>query len=120
MQQESEDACLCPLEGIIDVISKKWALLTVATIGNQKKLRFNQIMKSLHGISPKTLADLLKRLEAIGLIQRKAYAEIPPRVEYSLTQDGVELRKVIRPLLEWASTRQREEYQASPCLKESS
>lgn len=68
MQQESEDACLRPLEGIIDVISKKWVLLTIAMIGNHKKLRFNEIMKSMHGISPKTFADLLKRLEATGLI----------------------------------------------------
>jgi DNA-binding HxlR family transcriptional regulator len=119
MRQESGDACLCPLEGIIDVISKKWALLTIAMIGNHKKLRFNQIMRNLKGISPKTLADLLKRLEAAGLIQRKVFAEIPPRVEYSLTEDGVELRKAIRPLLEWASTKQGEKYRASPCLKES-
>jgi DNA-binding HxlR family transcriptional regulator len=79
MRQESEDVCICPLEGIIDVISKKWALLTIATIGNHKKLRFNEIMKNLGGISPKTLADLLKRLEAAGLIRRKVFAEIPPR-----------------------------------------
>jgi DNA-binding HxlR family transcriptional regulator len=120
MRQESDDVCICPLEGIIDVISKKWALLTIATIGNHRKLRFNQIMKNLEGISPKTLADLLKRLEASGLVQRKVFAEIPPRVEYSLTEDGVELRKAIRPLLEWASTKQGEKYRASPCLKDSS
>lgn len=118
MQQESEDTCLCPLEGIIDIISKKWALLTIATIGNHKKLRFNQILKDLKGISPKTLADLLKRLEGIGLIRSKFFAEISPRVDYSLTEDGVELRKAIRPLLEWASIKQGEKYLASPCLKE--
>jgi len=116
MQQESKDVCLCPLEGIIDVISKKWALLTIAVIGNNQKLRFNEIMKNLEGISPKTLADILKQLEATGLIKREAFAEIPPRVEYSLTKDGVELRKAIKPLLEWASIRGGEKYRCSPCL----
>lgn len=120
MQRESEETCICPLEGIIDVISKKWALLTIAMIGNHKKLRFNQIMRNLKGISPKTLADLLKRLEAAGLIKREAFAEIPPRVEYSLTKDGADLRKAIRPLLEWASAKQGARYRGSPCLEGSS
>jgi len=116
MQQESKDVCLCPLEGIIDVISKKWALLTIAEIGNNHKLRFNEIMKNLDGISPKTLADILKQLETSGLIKREAFAEIPPRVEYSLTKDGVELRNAIKPLMEWASARGGEKYRCSPCL----
>jgi len=116
VEEESEDVCLCPLEGIIDVISKKWALLVIAVIGNNHKLRFNQIMKNLEGISPKTLADVLKQLETSDLIQREAFAEIPPRVEYTLTKDGVKLRNAIKPLMEWASARSRGKYRGSPCL----
>jgi DNA-binding HxlR family transcriptional regulator len=105
MHEEGDHICLCPLKGIIDVISKKWALLIINAIGNYGRLRFNRLMEELHGISPKTLSDTLKELRAEGLIKRESFAEIPPRVEYSLTKDGIDLRKSIIPLLEWAATR---------------
>lgn len=104
-----EEICLCPVEGIINVISKKWALLIIGTIGNHKKIRFNKIMGNLGGISPKTLADRLKELEKAGLIKREVFAEIPPRVEYSLTQDGIEVRDSMIPLMEWASKKEVQE-----------
>ncbi len=97
--------CFCPLKGVIDVIGKKWALLVINTIGNHGKLRFNEIMNELKGISPKTLSDTLKKLEAEGLIKRRSFAEIPPRVEYTLTEDGSSLREAIIPLLKWAAER---------------
>jgi len=105
MHQKSDHICFCPLEGVIDVISKKWALLIVNAIGNNGRLRFKSLIKELGGISPKTLSDTLKELQAEGLIKRESFAEIPPRVEYSLTEDGTELRKSIIPLLRWAATR---------------
>jgi len=105
MPEDHAHICLCPLKGIIDVISKKWTLLIVNAIGNNEKLRFNELMEELQSISPKTLSDTLKELQAQSLVKRKSFAEIPPRVEYSLTRDGIELRKAIVPLLEWAATR---------------
>jgi len=105
MHEKGDHICFCPLEGVIDVISKKWALLIVNAIGNNSRLRFNSLMGELGGISPKTLSDTLKELQAEGLIKRESFAEIPPRVEYSLTEDGAELRKAIVPLLRWAATR---------------
>lgn len=105
MCEESDTVCLCPLEGVINTIGKKWALLIINAIGNHGKLRFNQLLRELKGISPKTLADTLKELQEEGLIKREAFAEVPPRVEYSLTEDGIELRKAITPLLKWASKR---------------
>lgn len=105
MHSEGDHICFCPLEGVIDVISKKWALLIVNAIGNNGRLRFNNLMEELGRISPKTLSDTLKELQAEGLIKRESFAEIPPRVEYSLTDDGAELRKSIIPLLKWAATR---------------
>ncbi len=105
MKNDSNQLCLCPLEGIIDTISKKWALLIVNDIGNHGILRFNQLMENLNGISPKALSNTLKRLEKERLLERESFAEIPPRVEYSLTNDGIELRKAILPLLRWASKR---------------
>jgi len=100
-----EHLCLCPLEGVIDTIGKKWTLLVVNAIGNHGKLRFSRMMEELRGISPTTLTDTLQELQREGLIMRESFAEIPPRVEYSLTNDGTQLRKAILPLLQWASTR---------------
>lgn len=94
--------CFCPVEGIINVISKKWALLIIGTVSNYDKLRFNELLHNLNGISPKTLSDRLKEMNEAGLINREFFPEIPPRVEYSLTQDGVEVRDAIIPLMEWA------------------
>ena len=105
MDKGRNQTCLCPLKGIIDIISKKWALLIINTLGNSGKLRFNQIMGTLSGISPKTLSETLKELCSEGLVNRESFAEIPPRVEYSLTNDGIELRKSIIPLLEWTANR---------------
>ena len=102
---EGKHICFCPLKGVIDIISKKWALLIINVIGNQGTLRFKELMEALNGISPKSLSDTLKKLESEGLIERKSFAEIPPRVEYSLIEDGVELRKAIIPLLMWAANR---------------
>ncbi|HUW48867.1 MAG TPA: helix-turn-helix domain-containing protein [Patescibacteria group bacterium] len=106
MQKKNDVVCFCPLEGIIDVISKKWALLIINAIGNYGSLRFNRLMEELHGISPKTLADTLKQLQEEELLKRESFAEIPPRVEYSLTKDGEGLREAVIPILKWAATRQ--------------
>lgn len=105
MPDECNQLCFCPLQGIIDIISKKWALFIINALGNRGTLRFKDLMKELGGISPKTLSDTLKALQTEELIRRESFAEIPPRVEYSLTQEGAELRKAIMPLLKWAATK---------------
>ena len=103
MARDSNDViCLCPLEGIINVISKKWALLIINEIGNHKRIRYNDLMKELQSISPKTLADILKELVKRGLVKREPFNEIPPRVDYTLTKGGEELREAIIPILRWA------------------
>ena len=106
MDKECQQLCLCPIQGIIDIVSKKWTLLIICSIGNYEKLRFNELMKELNGISPKTLSDTLKVLEAEGLIEKEIFKEIPPRVEYTLKEDGIELRKAVIPLIEWAAKRE--------------
>ena len=94
--------CLCPLEGVIDIISKKWALLIINEIGNHDRIRYNELQKELGHISPKTLADTLKRLKNENLVDRETFNEIPPRVDYTLTKQGIKLREAIIPLLKWA------------------
>lgn len=96
--------CLCLLEDVLETIGKKWDLLVINEIGNQKKLRYNSISSNLKGISPSALAITLKNLEKKGLIQRKAFNEIPPKVEYSLTHQGREFLELVRPLILWAKT----------------
>ena len=98
--------CLCPLDGIIDIISKKWALLIINEIGNHKRIRYNDLMKELQSISPKALADILKELVKHGLVKREPFNEIPTRVDYILTKDGEELREAIIPILQWAISRE--------------
>jgi DNA-binding HxlR family transcriptional regulator len=105
MENDSNPICLCPLEGIINIIAKKWAILIISIIGHHEKIRFNDIMQRLDGISPKTLADVLKDLREENLIHREAFAEIPPRVEYCLTKDGKQLCEAVLPLIRWAEKR---------------
>ncbi len=105
MADERTRVCLCPLEGIINTIAKKWAILIITIIGNNEAIRFRDIMEGLDGISPKTLTDVLKDLRRERLIHRTSFPEIPPRVEYSLTEDGKQLRKAMVPLIRWAEMR---------------
>ncbi len=110
MRGESKPRILesCPIQGVIDVISKKWALLIVAVVGSFGRLRYTGIMQELKGISPKTLADTLNDLKESGIVRREAFNEIPPRVEYSLTEDGLKLREAVVPMLQWAVDRSEE------------
>lgn len=98
-------APVCPISGIIDLIGKKWTLCAVVSIGSQLAVRFKALAEMLHGISARTLSDTLRALEKEGLVTRRSFAEIPPRVEYGLTPRGRELRDAIQPLMEWASKR---------------
>jgi len=105
MAQESKLIDVCPIQGVIDVVSKKWALLIVGILGNSPHKRYNEIMGELRGISPKTLADTLKRLHDSGIVRKQSFNEIPPRVEYELTKDGEKLRNAVLPLIQWAVDR---------------
>jgi DNA-binding HxlR family transcriptional regulator len=115
MSKERDNPCFCPLEGIMNVIGKKWAILVINAIGTYGRLRFNRLIEELHGISPKTLSDRLKELRTEGLIEREFFAEIPPRVEYWLTKEGAELRESIIPLLNWAVRRNVADHRAVDC-----
>jgi DNA-binding HxlR family transcriptional regulator len=105
------EACSCPVKGIIDVVSKKWTLLIVNSLGVHGVLRFTELTELL-GVSPKTLSDTLKVLVGQGLAVRKSYNTIPPKVEYSLSGDGHEFREAILPLLRWAAGRNGEGHEA--------
>jgi len=95
--------CLCSFEFILETISRKWAMEIIEKIGYHKKIRYNTIQSKLGSISPSILSSVLKSLENIGLISRKAYGEIPPKVEYSLTEKGIEFCELVYPMIIWAS-----------------
>jgi DNA-binding HxlR family transcriptional regulator len=95
------EECLCPVQGIIDVVGKKWAICIVNHLGRGKSMRYNEIKNQIGVISPKTLSDTLKALQEERLIKREVHPETPPRVEYSLTKEGKELKTALLPLLQW-------------------
>ncbi|MDT8781022.1 MAG: helix-turn-helix domain-containing protein [Candidatus Bathyarchaeia archaeon] len=89
----------------MDILGRKWALLIINAIGNSSEARFSELEEQLKIVSPKTLSDTLKQLQREGLVNRKYHSEIPPRVEYSLTQDGKGLWEAIIPILKWTTAR---------------
>jgi DNA-binding HxlR family transcriptional regulator len=92
----------CPLEHTINLIAGKWTLLILRDLLVGTK-RFSQLRASLSGISPKTLTEKLRLLEQEGIVERKIYPEVPPRVEYSLTRRGQMLGPVFEAMREWGT-----------------
>ncbi|MFQ6060523.1 MAG: winged helix-turn-helix transcriptional regulator [Thermoplasmata archaeon] len=96
-----EVECLCPIRGIIDVVSRKWAICVVNVLSHRNPLRYSEIKSRVGEISPKALSGTLKMLGEEGLVERTVYPETPPRVEYSLTKEGKELKTALTPLVRW-------------------
>ncbi len=92
----------CPVRNIIARFSGKWSILVLCVLAENEATRFNEVGKAIPDISPKVLTDTLKNLESAGLVARKLYAEIPPKVEYSLTELGKSLMPHIENLVGWA------------------
>ncbi len=93
----------CPIRNVLARISGKWALAVLYTLnGNQGPMRYKDIEKSNPDISQKMLTSTLRGLEADGLVCRTVYAEMPPRVEYALTERGMSFMPVMRQLIDWA------------------
>jgi DNA-binding HxlR family transcriptional regulator len=88
------DNTVCPVARTARIISGKWTLLIIRDLASGVK-RFNQLERSLQGISPKTLSERLRSLEEEGVILRQTFAEVPPRVEYTLTVKGRDLVEVV-------------------------
>nr|WP_305239869.1 helix-turn-helix domain-containing protein [uncultured Muribaculum sp.] len=95
---------MCPVRNVIARFGNKWALLTVLIIGEQGVIRFNELSRLIPDVSSRVLSSTLSTLEADGFIDRKVYAVVPPKVEYSLTTFGKSLLPLIQQLTEWAQT----------------
>ena len=92
----------CPIRNVLGRFADKWSLLILCNLQSNDKLRYTERRKSVPDISQKMLTCTLKQLERDHLVKRKAYAEIPPRVEYSLTNLGTSLMPIIGQMIEWA------------------
>lgn len=91
---------LCPVEQTARIIGNKWTPLIIRDLALGQR-RFNELERSLEGISPKTLSERLRRLEAEGMVTRRCFAEVPPRVEYTLTEKGHALVPVIESMRQY-------------------
>lgn len=91
----------CPIRNVVSRFSGKWSMLVLCVLSENEVTRFNQISKAIPDISPKVLSETLKSLETTGLAVRKMYAEIPPRVEYSLTDLGRSLMPHLAGIINW-------------------
>lgn len=92
----------CPIRNILARVSDKWSLLVIFTLSEGKVLRFNMLRKEIPEISQKMLTNTLRTLETDGYVLRKVYAEVPPKVEYSLTERAYSLLPHINALIMWA------------------
>ncbi len=87
----------CPIEKTAEIICGKWTLLIIRDLARETQ-RFVSLERSLAGISPKTLSERLRTLERMGVVSRQMFGEVPPRVEYSLTNKGRDLAQVIEQM----------------------
>ncbi|MBI3687731.1 MAG: helix-turn-helix transcriptional regulator [Actinobacteria bacterium] len=93
----------CPVAATLSVLDGRWTILVVRDLLAGTR-RFSELRRSLAGVSPKTLTDRLRALEGAGLVRRQIYAEVPPRVEYSLTERGRTLEPIIDAMAAWGRT----------------
>src|SRR5690242_18381175 len=91
----------CPVARTLDIIGERWTILILRDLVLAGPRRFQDLERSLAGISPNTLSARLKRLEDAGIIERRFYEQHPPRAEYLLTAKGKELRPVLGALRDW-------------------
>lgn len=99
------DACFpdCPIRNILSRICDKWTMLVLFMLKDRDVIRFKELQRSIPDISQKMLTQTLRSLEEDGLVSRKVYAEIPPRVEYSLTSRAETLLPHFGALIDWAN-----------------
>ena len=92
----------CPIRNVVARFGDKWSLLVLLVINEAGIVRFNELGRMIPDISTRVLSTTLKTLEADGLIDRKVYAQVPPKVEYTLTDTGRSLIPLLVQLMEWA------------------
>lgn len=90
----------CPVQTTLKLISDKWQILIIRDLLNGT-MRFGELQRSMGSISQKVLTSNLRKMEAAGLVSREVFPEVPPRVEYSLTELGMSLRPIVDAMWDW-------------------
>lgn len=103
---KKEEMPACPVATTVQLIGSKWKLLILRNL-LARPWRFNELQKDLTGISQKVLTDSLRSMEADGLITRTVYPEVPPHVEYALSELGETMRPIIGAMEQWGSAYQK-------------
>lgn len=98
----------CPIRDVLSRLGDKWSMLVLLTLHANGVMRFSEIERSLGDISHRMLTLTLRMLEADGMVRRKVYAEVPPRVEYALTERGESLVPHLSALVDWAQKQKDE------------
>jgi len=98
----AEENLLCPIRYAIDVVGGKWKLPIICMLASGLPTRYSSIKRKLMGVTNMMLSQSLKELEASGLVHRKQYNEVPPRVEYTLTDKGKSIIPPLKKLAEWS------------------
>lgn len=93
---------VCPVRDILGRLGSKWSVLVLETLYENGTMRFNDIQRSLGDISQRMLTVTLRSLEEDGMLTRQVYAEVPPRVEYTLTERGLSFMPVLSEVVRWA------------------
>ena len=99
----------CPLEAALEAVRGKWKTRNVGTLYRKGPVRFGDLKKELDGVSDAVLSSVLRELQGYGVVDRTAYNEVPLRVEYSLTENGMKLVPIFRSLCLWWQNSQEEE-----------
>lgn len=99
---KKSDLPACPVQSAVMLIGNKWKLLIIRNL-LERTYRFNELKNSIDGISQKVLTENLRALESDGIVERKIYPEVPPHVEYSLTEIGLSLKPVFKQLTNWSN-----------------
>ncbi|MBP2405772.1 HTH-type transcriptional activator HxlR [Streptomyces netropsis] len=97
----------CGIDAAMDVVAGKWKSLILWELHEHGTRRFAELRRGLPGVSEKMLIQHLREMEADGLVHREVYREVPPKVEYSLTEHGVSLNAALASLGEWGTERMR-------------
>lgn len=101
MKSKDSKEWKCPVEVILAMVSGKWKIMIFRELASGKPVRYNQISDNIPHVSAKVLTQQLREMEADGLLRREIFQEIPPRVEYSLTECGLGILKAMMELRRW-------------------
>lgn len=111
---DGKAAPTCAIVGVWEVLGRRWSLHIIKNLSTKEVIRFNELKRALAGISSTVLSERLLELEREGLVTKKIYPEVPPRVEYSMTAQAKELEVIIKELARWADKWKRPSMKAAP------